>query len=185
MLQWVVTMSQSIGVTSFTNAALAAELDRLGIAWVVASVDDRPEPPLEPIELIAALSSSDEARLRMALIPLFLSRPDYAELAGETAATLSGQPRVTLICYYTAAKLLQRKYEDRLEKLGLDSPILKDWFSQELGLSDAKDPDTQLADLAKRHAELSGRQLNWYGTYEQAARRFMQRLEQELTWLKR
>jgi hypothetical protein len=178
-------MSQSIGVTSFNNAALAAELDRLGIAWVVASVDDRPEAPPEPIELIAALSSSDEARLRMALIPLFLARPDYAELAGETAAMLAGQPRVTLICYYTAAELLQRKYEDPLEKLGLDSPILKDWFSQELGLRDAGDPDALLAHLANRHAELSGRQLNWYGTYEQAARRFMQRLEQERTWIKR
>lgn len=184
MLQCVVTMSQSIGVTSFTNAALAAELNRMGIAWVVASADDRPEAPPEPIELIAALSSSDEARLRMALIPLFLSRSEYAELAGETAATLSGQPRVTLICYYTAAKLLQHKYEVRLEKLGLDSPLLKDWFSQELGLPDAGNPDTLLAHLANRHTELSGRQLNWYGTYEQAARRFMQRLERELTWTK-
>lgn len=177
-------MIPSSSLVSFTNAALAAELDRLGIAWVVASVDDRPEPPLEPIELIVGLSSSDEARLRMALIPLFLARSEYADLAGETAATLSGQPRITLICYYTAAKLLQRKHVDRLEKLGLESPILRDWFSRELDLPDAGDPDTLLIHLAKRHAELSGRQLNWYGTYDQAARRFMQRLEQALTWTK-
>lgn len=185
MLQWLAIMTLSIDLTPLSNANLAAELDRLGIPWVVTSADDRPEPPPSPIDLIAALSASDEARLRMALIPLFWARPDYAELASETAEIISDQPRLTLTCYYTAARLLQLKYADRLSRLGINNPILVDCFSQELGLSEPGDADALLAHLAKRHAELSGRPLNWYGTYEQAARRFMQRLERELSWKKR
>lgn len=165
--------------TKLPAAALAAELGRLGIAFVTFSTDDRPSPPPAPDTLLASLAMSGEARLRMALIPLFLARPDYASSADEAAGALSGRARVTLVCYYTAAMLLQRKHTRRLIQLGIDHAPLPDLFGRELGLPPTDDADSSLARLAKRHAELSGQSLNWAGTYEQTAKRYMQRLKWE------
>lgn len=165
--------------TKLPAAALAAELGRLGIAFVSFSADDQPSPPPTPGALLASLAMSDEARLRMALIPLFLALPEYAHSADEAAGALSGRARVTLVCYYTAALLLQRKYVRHLIQLGIDHAPLPDLFGRELGLPPADDADSSLARLAERHAELSGQSLNWRGTYEQAAKRYMQRLKWE------
>lgn len=165
--------------TRLSDAALAAELDRLGIAFVAFSAEDRPYPPPAPDTLVASLAMSGEARLRMALIPLFLALPDYACSATRVADVLSGQGRVTLICYYTASMLLQRKYARRLVRLGVDHAPLPDRFGPELALPPSDDVDFTLARLAERHAELSDQPLNWHGTYEQAAKRFIQRLEWE------
>lgn len=165
--------------TALPAAALAAELGRLGIAFVTFSADDQPSPPPTPGALLASLAMSDQARLRMALIPLFLARPDYIRSADDAAGALSGRGRVTLVCYYTAAMVLQRKYARRLIQLGIDHAPLPDLFGRELGLPPADDADSSLARLAVRHAELSGQSLDWVGTYEQAAKRYMQRLKWE------
>lgn len=165
--------------TKLPAAALAAELGRLGIPFVFFSTDDRPFPPPAPDILLASLAMSDEARLRMALIPLFMTLSDYARSVTEAAVVLPAPARITLVCYYTAAMLLQRKHARRLSRLEIDHAPLPDLFGRELGLLPADDVDSSLARLAKRHAELSGRPLNWRGTYEQAAMRFMQRMEWE------
>ncbi len=172
-------LTRTTADTKLPAAALAAELGRLGIPFVTFSADDRPLPPPAPDMLLASLAMSDEARLRMALIPLFLTLPNHARSVTEAAVALPARAQVTLVCYYTAAMLLQRKYAQRLSRLGIDHAPLPDLFGRELGLSPADDADSSLARLAKRHAELSGRPLNWRGTYEQAAMRFMQRVEWE------
>lgn len=165
-----------------SNAALAAEVTRLGINWTVSDADASPKPQPTPKELIIALASSDEARLRLALIPLFLTRPDYATATVEAAEHLVSKPRVTLICYYTAAYLLQRKYAERLEGANLPLHTLPDCFSGELEVVPSGEPDAVLAMLARRQADLTGRALNWYGTYEQAAERLLKRSQLDLAW---
>src|SRR5438045_7934381 len=86
---------------------LVVELERLGLRYL--SRDPLPEPiaPLAPAELIYNLASSPEARLQVALVPLFLWRPDYAAGALTAADRLSSRARVMLQCCYSAAAALQ------------------------------------------------------------------------------
>lgn len=174
--------SEAAAHPGLTGAALAAELSRLGIRFVEATVEERPSPAPTPKQLLTALASSDEARLRMALIPLLIARADYARYASDAAHDLDGVARMTLVCYYTAAMLLQRKYAERLARLDLDVTSLPNLFGRELDLLESGSVEAALHVLGKRHADLSGRPLNWYGTYEQAASRFIRRLELESTW---
>lgn len=165
-----------------SNAALAAELDRLGIAFVRASTEDRLPVPPPPDALLAALAASNEARMRMALIPLFLARPEFAKASTGVVNCLPDKDRITLICYYTAAMLLQRKYARPLADMGIIQAGLPDLYGQELGLPARGEADLLLIRLAERHAELSGRPLNWYGTYEHALRHYIRRVQRESAW---
>lgn len=136
--------------------------------------------PLE--QLIANLAESSEARIRLALIPLFLRHPDLASDLADIASHLSDSAQVILACYYSAAYNLQQKYADRLEKLFGLQRSLPDLFSQKLGISAKQSPEAQLKELAIRQSELSGRQINWLGTYEHAAQRFISYLEKRQQW---
>lgn len=176
------TSGKTAEQTIFSNDELAAELARLGIYFVKSSVDEILRTTLAPEAFVAALAASSEARLRMALIPLFLSRPEFIRFLPGSANMLSAQARVTLMCYYTAAALLQRKYAQSLEALGISNPEMPDLFGRDLDLPVEGDADALLERLGARQAALSGRSLNWRGTYEQAANRFMRRLQQERAW---
>lgn len=174
--------SDSNGFFQPSNADLAAELARLGVSWVAVSQNNALESVILPATLLAALASSDEARLRLALIPLLLARPEYTQSALEAAGLVTDQPRNTFICYYTAAMLLQKKHKRRLVQLEIDHEEILDHFGSELGLPQLSNPDDRLKLLAEKQALLSGRPLNWYGTYEHAAARFLRRYELEKIW---
>ena len=122
-----------------------------------------------PTRLIAALAMSNEARLRLSLIPLFLEHPEFAIHVKSVAANLLPSAQLTLQCYYTAALWLAQKYQ-------LQSS-LPDHFSLELGLVPSTDVNENLQELAKRHKELSGRRVNWLGTYQHAAQIWQKGLE--------
>lgn len=165
-----------------TEAALAAELDRLGVPFVAAGAGDVLPSPLPAAELVAALAGSREARLRLALIPLFITRYDYARAAPMAAEQVSAQAWVTLTCYYTAALLLQRKHSEHLAQLGFVSNSLPNVFGHYFDLSMADDVDALLAHVAQRQAQMSGRPLNWLGTYEHALNRLVRHMELEAAW---
>lgn len=137
---------------------------------------------IEPDQLLVALAGSPEARLRLALIPLLLEHPEFS------CAVLAALPHappdaaVTLRCYYTAAYWLQQKYQTRLTAALGVTPPLPDLFRAELGLATYADPDTALHALADRQRLLSGRVLNWFGTYEHAVQSWLRQLEQKLSW---
>jgi len=163
---------------------LAAELERLNLPFVRSVTDEAQPLWLSPEDLVASLASSDEARLRLALIPLFIVHPGYALFVSSVGDRLVGQARITLVCYYTAAMLLQRKYVKRLGQLGLDLTELPNVFGDSLGLPSFGDIDTLLVHLAEQQVQMSGRSLNWYGTYEYAMERFIRRRELEAKWAK-
>lgn len=163
-----------------SEAVLAAELNRLGLAFVAA--DNVPHLALSAPELVAALAGSDEARLRLSLIPLFMARREYAEAAPIAADQVSAQAWITLICYYTAAMLLQRRHAQRLAQLGFVFAPLPNVFGQYLDLPLSDDVDALLSHVAERQAEMSGQPLNWRGTYEHALQRLIRRRELEVTW---
>jgi len=131
---------------------------------------------------LIALAKNDEARLRLALIPLFLRQPNIAKYVPTVALQLPQPAQTLFICYYTAAMLLQQKYHLHLENLIGPYTSLPDYFSARLNLLPHQDPETDLKFLGKQHQRLSGQSLNWYGTYHHAVERFITHLERRKQW---
>jgi len=152
-------MSQTAVVT---GDQLTDALRALDVNFILGGKSQQAFLHKTPARLIAALAESDEARLRLSLIPLFLEHPEFAARVKAAAKKLSPPARLTLQCYYTAAVWLGKKYQPH-------KPLLPDHFSHELGLTPAADVDENLRALAQRHKELSGRRINWLGAYQHAA----------------
>jgi len=129
---------------------------------------------MEPDRLLVALAQSSEARLRLAIIPLMLTRPEFSEHVVAAVERLSPESAVTLQCYYTAAYWLQLKYWTRLTSVLIKMSPLPDHFGVMLGVPPDDDPDVALRALAFRQQTLSGRILNWVGTYEHAVQSMVQ-----------
>jgi hypothetical protein len=161
---------------------LVAELDRLGVEFLRRSDPDQRYLSLKPARLLAGLAASLEARLRLALIPLLLWRPDSAKSVVKAASRLPADALLSLRCYYTAAMLLQPEYADRLHRLGARSERLPDLFSASLSLPNSGQPGQLLKMLAEHQAELSGEKINWLGTYRHAIDSFVSFKEKELVW---
>lgn len=162
---------------SATEEQIAAALQALGVKFVHSEPAGAAPLPIQPARLVAALALSQEARLRLALIPLLLQYPQWAEVVASVAQQLSPAARLTLQCYYTAALWLGEKYRPRLESLlGKQAP-LPDYFSTVLGIEKTPDPDENLRRLAIRQRELSGAQVNWLGTYHHALKVWIKGLE--------
>lgn len=155
--------------TITTGDQLANALHVLGMNFIMAGEGDDQSLHKHPADLIAALAQSDEARLRLSLIPLFLEHPEYASRVRAVSKRLDPSAQLTLKCYYSAAIWLAKKYQ-------VKAP-LPDHFSKDLGLTPTNDPDENLKMLAKRHKELSGSLTNWLGTYQHAAQVWRKGLE--------
>jgi hypothetical protein len=184
-------VADAAAMDTLTGDQLVVELERLGLRYLSRSASQEPSAPLAPDALIAGLAASPEARLRSALIPLFLWRPDYASAAWAVGAhgrapqpdghapppdgraPLPDKARLMLQCCYSAAVALQRRYAVRLAQLGRPVTPLPDIFAVALDLPPMADPAARLAAVAARHAQLSGEAINWLGTYEQAAATFL------------
>jgi hypothetical protein len=144
------------------NDQLANALHTLGVHFIRVGTSKDESLHKQPTRLIASLAKSEEARLRLSLIPLFLEHPEFATHVRTVAKTLNQAARLTLQCYYSAAVWLGQKYQARAKSL-------PDYFSSDLGLQVTEDPEINLRRLAKRHQELSDMRVNWLGTYQHAA----------------
>ena len=157
--------------TDIPGEDLADALQTLGVRFLLGGRGR--SPGLTPPRLISALAQSEEARLRLALIPLFLQHPDLARYARRVADRLPEPARFSLQCYYTAAMLLQKlNHAQIVEHLG-EQVALPDLFSQDLALPEAGEPGLRLEELARRHQALSGITANWLGAYQHAARTWL------------
>jgi hypothetical protein len=163
--------------SSLTGENLANSLHALGVEFIFGGTESSETPPPNPSQLIAALAQSREARLRLALIPLFLEHPEFSAHVQAAARQVRGAARLTLQCYYSAAVWLQQKYRLRLQSLIGNQPTLTDIFGGELELQYSNTPEENLQKLAHRHQELSGEKVNWLGTYEHAAQVWLKGLE--------
>lgn len=129
-----------------------------------------PEPVLDPAHLIAALAQSEDARVRMALIPLFLRHPEFAgDMDGAEKLISSEKDLQYLRFYYTAAVLLQEQYWQRIKRFMPDSSRLTNSFSDKLRVLLHKIPGVALKELAEHHKLASGQKINWLGTYHHGA----------------
>lgn len=148
---------------TISNEELTGALNALGVRFFQSDGDSPKLGKVRPTELLAALAANNEARLRLALIPLFLDCPEFSDAVIPAAHSLDGNALLTLQCYYTAAVWISRTAKPR-------TILLPDLFSRELGLVPAADPNDNLKNLADRQRELSGNSVNWLGTYRHAAR---------------
>jgi hypothetical protein len=164
-----------------SNDCLADELCALGVFFLQGGKQN-PKARVSGLELLSGLAASDEARLRLAIIPLLLQCPDLATHVQQTVTQLSSSAQLALRCYYTAAVLLQQNYWTELQSLLGTTNRLPDQFSVELGLRRRGTTSEQLQALADRHAFLSGIYINWLGTYEHAAQRFITSMQRKKEW---
>lgn len=141
---------------------LTNALHILGVHFVLGRQSKDSSLHKQPRRLIAALAASNESRLRLSLIPLFLEHPEFSAYVRTVAKRLNPSARLTLQCYYSAAVWLRQKHQPRKKSI-------PDFFSEELNLAPTNDLEKNLSELAKRHKELSGAQVNWLGTYQHAA----------------
>ena len=160
-------MSRTVPVTGdqLTDALRALEIN-----FIMGGRIERGSLHKRPARLIAALSESDESRLRLSLIPLFLEHPEFSRHVRSVAKKLKPHARLTLQCYYSAAVWLAQNYK-------LPDISLPDYFSDDLNLQPVADAELNLQKLAKRHRVLSGMKVNWLGTYKHAAQIWQKGLE--------
>jgi hypothetical protein len=156
-----------------------AELD---VPFIAGASRQRLAAPPQPAVLLASLAASDEARLRLALIPLLLRHPELACHADAALRLMAPQGRTCFKCYYTAALLLQEIHRERLKTLVGRLDVLPDLFSGELEVPGRTDPSDALRILAMRQRDLTGRSINWLGTYEHGADQLLQVLERRKQW---
>lgn len=149
----------------------------MDVPFLTGGVQTKNALAVAPAELMAGLAGAPEARMRSALIPLFLRHPEFAEEARMAAARLDEQLLYTLELFYTAAMVLQKEYKVRLGKLFGAQARLPDWFSESLGLELKEEVAEALVRVGERHAELSGLNMNWTGGYEHAARTWLEYME--------
>src|SRR5829696_3828410 len=161
---------------------VVAELARLGVGYISRQSASEPRQIQSPEVLIADLIRQPTSRVRVATISLFLAHPEYAEYAPAAVKLLSKKNAQVLKFFYTAAFILQKQYAMALTPfLGMRWERLPDLFSKEVGLADVP-PKEQLKKLAQAHAELTRTELNWMGTYENAALHLLRRWEMEKEW---
>lgn len=157
-------------ISTKTGDQLASALHALGVNFIMGGNGMDNSLYKQPARLIAELAQSEEARLRLSLIPLFLEHPEYASRVHTAAKKLDPSARLTLQCYYSAAVWLAKKYESKRVSL-------PDLFSKELNLTPVDDPSENLRALAKRHKELSRSFVNWLATYQHAEQVWRKGLE--------
>jgi hypothetical protein len=164
------------------SADLVGALDCLDVPFLADGHTNSYVRSVTPEDLLVRLAESPEARLRLALIPLFLRHPEFDQYAYRVLANVSLTAALGFKCYFAAAVLLQRKHWERLQELAGPTSRLTPHFFGELGIVNSDAPNEELRRLAARQAALSGREINWLGTYEHAATRFLSHLERRVQW---
>lgn len=164
-----------------TGTELVDALNQLDVPFLAGGSTGGGPHRVFPATLLAALAGSQEARLRLALIPLLLRHPEFDSSVDAALVEMPASAVVGFQCYFAAAVLLQRKYWERLQIFVTPMTPLSPHFFGELALEHHCDPEEGLKLLAERQALLSGQQINWRGTYEHAAQRFLTHMERRIT----
>ncbi len=162
------------------NLIIINNLNKLGIEFLLSDENNCDDVVLNPETLIAILASSKESRFRLALIPLFIQQPKLASKVPVVYKNITQPAKITLQFYYCAAMFLQQKYKDRLISFLRYESTLPMMFEGQLDFVIENNPDENLRKLSLNQQLISGRLINWYGTYEHAMNRLIQHLEHQM-----
>jgi hypothetical protein len=160
------------------HEALVAALRERGVDYLTPS-DAELDQPIDDESLIASLATHPEARLRQALIALFLLQPQLAPFVPRLRSELDLRAAQELVAYYMAAMYLQTMWRTRLSYYLESFSELPDYFSGELNLPTAKAlyGKAGLHALADWHASQSPFRFNHLSAYEGIADLLFQRLK--------
>jgi hypothetical protein len=168
---------------SYSDETLVAELHRLGVRHL-ARFSATPAACIAPMELLTALAAHPQARLRAALILLFLRQPEMSQALLPALAQLTAPAAQTLKLYYQAAAYLQRELATDLQPAVKPWFWLPDYFSLELNATPLANVKAEpggsaaaLQALGEIHQRLSGQAYNWAGTYRQNITLFLKQLK--------
>jgi len=174
--------AHSTGMFDAAGDDLVTALNALDVPFLVGGTAGGQPFDITPSSLLARLATSPEARLRLAVIPLLLRHPEFAAHVDSALESMPEPVANGFKCYCAAAALLQRKYWKRLQTLGMFDTPLPPLFFTELAIPHSCYPNDGLKLLAERQALLSGQRLNWLGTHEHAAQRFLTHMERRVKW---
>ena len=113
---------------------LVAELRQLGVTYLAPSDAVASTKLPSNDALLAAILDQSDFRLKLALIPLFIRRPDLAQRVPPLVDRLDASLSLELQTLYTAAVYLQRLWKTRLEFYLTQTTFLPDLYSRTLGL---------------------------------------------------
>jgi len=144
---------------------LVAALRERGVDYLTPS--EAEGKPVSDEVLIASLAAHPDARLRQALIALFLLDPGLAPLAPRLRAQMPAPAVVELTAFYMAAVYLQCMWRMQLRRYLGEQSELPDYFSAELGLPPRADEQGKfglyvLADWHQLAAQTRANQLSAY-----------------------
>jgi hypothetical protein len=111
---------------------LIAALRQRGVDYLMS--DSSTDEQVSDAELLASLAAHEDARLRSALIALFLLQPALAARVQLMLKELAVEAQAELTARYMAAVYLQMFWHTRLAIYGLETAPLPDLFSAQLGL---------------------------------------------------
>jgi hypothetical protein len=163
--------------------ATVAELELLGIRYLSRQTRDRAVSLRPPDALIADLVRQPSARVRGALIALFLAHPRYSAAVSDALERLSPSECWDLQVLYTAAMLLQQEHTEALRPHLTTAWLwLPDLYSKEIGVPTEGTPQQRLVTLGERHRSHTRKVVNWVGTFEKVIEQFLRSRKLEAAW---
>jgi len=84
-----------------TDATLLTALERLNVHFVAGQSNIWHEANIPPDELLCGLASHKEARMRLALFPIFLTNPSHARYVNEALFKLTSEQQHIMRCRRT------------------------------------------------------------------------------------
>lgn len=163
--------------------ALVVELAQNGVRYLACGSSDRPISTHDTKELLVCLVRQSNSRVRNAIIALLLIHPEYSRQIPVVLELLQEEDRSILQILYTAACFLQQKYRSRLKAIcERNWQELPDLYSTEFIQTWKSSPDDNLKLLGSEHQRLSGKIVNWAGTYDHVAQQLIHQLELEARW---
>ena len=164
---------------------LVAELNLLGIRYLSRESAHQPQRIRPAGALLADLVRQPSARVRASVIAVLLSHPEYAGDLPAALSRLSPSEQLTLRLFYVAAMLLQQEHERRLRPFLAGRwrrlPEVPEALAG-LGLPTEGTPRQKLVALGREHRRRCQANVNWTGTYEQAAGHLLRQWEGEDLW---
>jgi hypothetical protein len=162
---------------------IVAELETAGVCYLSRHTDQKIRSKRPPYRLLADLVCQPSSRVRLATIALLLAQPSYAQSISEALEILPSERQFLLMVLYSAAVFLQQVYRKPIEKYqGRRWHPLPDIFSTELNIPLDLPPQQRLAALGRLYRSHSGVDLNWSGTFDNAARHWLRQVELEERW---
>ncbi len=169
-------------IPTVSTATLIAQLATQDVRHLRLTRTVEPMSNFSPETLITDLARHPDARLREALILLFLRQPTYARYVPEITVALESEAALTLRHMYTAAVYLQRLWRSTLGLYLGSFLLLPDYFGQAefcLPAPDLHFGEAGLRALAALFQAKTG--YDWLTTYHSAISLLLAQLSLEMT----